>query len=72
LGGSGIGSRLYSELFLALKSFRAYTVIGGLHCRTKRGCAFTRNSDSKKVTRFGQLGFKFNRWIDVTHWQLAL
>lgn len=72
LGKSGIGSRLYNELFAALRSFGAHAVIGGVALPNEASVRLHEKFGFKKVAHFEQVGFKFNRWIDVAYWQLIL
>jgi L-amino acid N-acyltransferase YncA len=72
LGRSGIGSRLYAELFAALRSFGAHAVIGGVALPNEASLRLHEKFGFKKVAQFNEVGFKFNRWIDVTYWQLIL
>jgi L-amino acid N-acyltransferase YncA len=72
MGGSGIGSRLYAELFAALKSRGAHAVIGGVALPNEASVRLHEKFGFRKVAHFEQVGFKFNRWIDVAYWQLIL
>ena len=72
LGQSGIGSRLYADLFAALKSLGAHAVIGGVALPNDASLRLHEKFGFKKVAHFNEVGFKFNRWIDVTYWQLIL
>jgi phosphinothricin acetyltransferase len=72
LGNSGIGSQLYSALFAALKSLGFHAVIGGVALPNDASLRLHRRFGFEKVAHFKQVGFKFDRWIDVTYWQLIL
>jgi phosphinothricin acetyltransferase len=72
LSRSGVGSRLYAELFAALKSLGAHAVIGGVALPNEASVRLHEKFGFKKVAHFNEVGFKFNRWIDVTYWQLIL
>jgi L-amino acid N-acyltransferase YncA len=72
LGRSGIGSRLYAQLFAALKAGGAHAVIGGVALPNDASLRLHQKFGFKKVAHFEQVGFKFNRWIDVTYWQMTL
>jgi L-amino acid N-acyltransferase YncA len=72
LSRSGIGSRLYAELFAALKSFGAHAVIGGIALPNEASLRLHQKFGFEHVAHFKEVGFKFNRWIDVTYWQLIL
>jgi phosphinothricin acetyltransferase len=72
LGNSGTGSRLYAQLFAALKACGTHAVIGGVALPNEASLRLHRKFGFEKVAHFKEVGFKFNRWIDVTYWQLIL
>jgi len=72
LAQSGIGSRLYTELFAALKSAGVHAVIGGVALPNEASVRLHEKFGFRKVAHFSEVGFKFNRWIDVAYWQLNL
>ncbi|HEY0942071.1 MAG TPA: arsinothricin resistance N-acetyltransferase ArsN1 family B [Steroidobacter sp.] len=72
LGNSGTGSRLYARLFAALKAVGAHAVIGGVALPNEASLRLHQKFGFEKVAHFKEVGFKFNRWIDVTYWQLTL
>jgi phosphinothricin acetyltransferase len=72
LSRSGVGSRLYADLFAALKSLGAHAVIGGVALPNEASVRLHERFGFKKVAHFNEVGFKFNRWIDVAYWQLIL
>jgi L-amino acid N-acyltransferase YncA len=72
LGNSGTGSRLYTQLFAALKAGGAHAVIGGVALPNEASLRLHQKFGFEKVAHFKEVGFKFNRWIDVTYWQLTL
>lgn len=72
LGNSGIGSRLYAQLFATLKAGGAHAVIGGVALPNEASLRLHRKFGFEKVAHFKEVGFKFSRWIDVTYWQLIL
>lgn len=72
LGGSGIGSRLYARLFALLKAAGTHVVIGGVALPNEVSLRLHQKFGFEQVAHFKQVGFKFDRWIDVTYWQLIL
>jgi phosphinothricin acetyltransferase len=69
---SGTGSRLYAQLFAALKAAGAHAVIGGVALPNEASVRLHQKFGFEKVAHFKEVGFKFNRWIDVTYWQRIL
>jgi phosphinothricin acetyltransferase len=72
LGNSGTGSRLYAQLFTALKAVGTHAVIGGIALPNDASLRLHRRFGFENVAHFKEVGFKFNRWVDVTYWQLIL
>jgi L-amino acid N-acyltransferase YncA len=72
LGRSGTGSRLYARLFAALKAGGTHAVIGGVALPNEASLRLHQKFGFEKVAHFREVGFKFDRWIDVTYWQLIL
>lgn len=72
LAGSGIGSKLYGELLPSLKSSGMHTAIGGVALPNDASIRLHEKFGFKKIAHFEEVGFKFNRWIDVAYWQRPL
>jgi L-amino acid N-acyltransferase YncA len=67
--GRGIGSRLYAELFSILQARRIHAVMGGIALPNEASVALHEKFGLRKVAQFEEVGFKFDRWIDVGYWQ---
>ena len=72
LGRRGIGSALYARLFADLRDRHAHAAMGGIALPNDASVALHEKCGFKKVAHFEQVGFKFNRWIDVGYWELLL
>jgi L-amino acid N-acyltransferase YncA len=70
--GRGIGSRLYEELFRALRARGIHSVIGGIALPNPASVALHEKFGLEKVAHFKEVGTKFDRWIDVGYWQRVL
>jgi phosphinothricin acetyltransferase len=70
--GRGIGSLLYSRLISSLQALGVHAVIGGVALPNKASVALHEKFGFEKVAHFQQVGFKFNRWIDVAYWERIL
>ncbi len=68
----GIGSRLYEELLSELRASGIHAVIGGITLPNEASVALHERLGFSKVAHFKDVGFKFNRWIDVGYWQRNL
>lgn len=69
---AGVGSALYSQLLPALKAIGVRTVIGGVALPNEASVRLHEKFGFEKCAHFKNVGFKFDRWIDVAYWQRAL
>ncbi len=65
----GWGTRLYENLFSDLKKKSIHVVIGGVALPNTVSIALHEKFGMEKVAHFKEVGFKFNRWVDVGYWQ---
>ena len=70
--GGGIGSRLYGQLIPILRDRRMHAIIGGIALPNAASVALHEKFGLQKVAHFKEVGFKFDRWIDVGYWQCTL
>ena len=69
--GAGLGTRLYQQ-FLGTLPATVHVVIGGIALPNAASVALHERLGFVKVAHFHEVGFKFNRWIDVGYWQKTL
>jgi len=69
---SGIGSELYVQLIADLKKISMHSLIGGIALPNTASVALHEKFGFRKVAQFEQVGWKFDRWIDVGYWELIL
>jgi L-amino acid N-acyltransferase YncA len=67
--GQGIGTELYEALLAVLGSRSIHVVIGGIALPNPACVALHERLGFVKVAHFKEVGYKFNRWIDVGYWQ---
>lgn len=72
LNRGGIGTRLYEQLLPAVKACGVHAVIGGVALPNEASIRLHQKFGFEQVAHFKEVGFKFNRWIDVTYWQVIL
>lgn len=70
--GRGVGRRLYTELLTRLRARGLHRVIGGIALPNPASVGLHESLGFKKVAEFGEIGFKFGRWINVGYWQREL
>lgn len=70
--GRHIGSQLYTELLKILKDQNYHAIIGGLTLPNDASVRLHEKLGFKQVAHFKEVGFKFNKWLDVGFWELIL
>lgn len=70
--GQGRGSALLGGLLTELRTRRFHTAIGGVSLPNEASVALLEKFGFRPVAHFNEVGYKFNRWIDVGYWQLML
>ena len=70
--GKGIGSRLYEELLEQLRALDFHAVIGGISLPNEKSISLHEKFGFKKIAQFHEVGYKFEKWIDVGYWELIL
>ena len=68
----GWGTRLYEALFASLKELPIHVVIGGIALPNEESVALHEKFGMQKVAHFNEVGFKFEKWIDVGYWQVTI
>jgi phosphinothricin acetyltransferase len=69
---TGVGSRLYDRLFPLLRERGVRAVMAGIALPNQASVALHEKRGLSKVAHFKDVGFKFDRWIDVGYWQCVL
>ena len=67
--GKGWGTRLYQELFAALRTTSIRWVLGGIALPNAASVALHEKMGMQRVGLHPGVGYKFGRWIDVGYWQ---
>lgn len=70
--GKGIGTKLYQELLTRIGKGDVHAVIGGIALPNDASIALHEKLGFEKVAQFKEVGYKFNKWIDVGYWELIL
>jgi len=72
LVGSGIGSKLYDALISELRRRSFHCAMGGIALPNAASVALHEKKGFIKVAHFREVGWKFQRRIDVGYWELVL
>ena len=70
--GKGIGTTLYKKLLQELYNLNFHSVIAGIALPNLTSQRLHEKFGFVKVAHFTEVGFKFNKWIDVGYWELIL
>ena len=70
--GKGIGKQLYTQLIDELKEGGFHSVMDVITLPNDPSVKLHEQFGFKKAGHFTEVGFKFNRWMDVGFWELLL
>ncbi len=68
--GKGIGTLLYQELLDRIKEMKIHSIISGIALPNEASVALHKKFGYTKAAHFIEVGYKFDKWIDVGYWQL--
>jgi L-amino acid N-acyltransferase YncA len=70
--GQGHGLALYQVLLERLRSANIHRAIGCISLPNAASIGLHEKLGFRKVGQFTEVGWKFDRWIDVGYWELVL
>lgn len=70
--GQGLGATLYSALVADLQERGRHCAIGRVALPNDASIALHEKLGFVKVAHLREIGYKFDRWIDVGYWELLL
>jgi L-amino acid N-acyltransferase YncA len=70
--GKGRGSALLDAILVELCRRGFHCVMGGISLPNDASVALLQKFGLRQVAHFKEVGYKFDRWIDVGYWQLLL
>lgn len=68
----GIGMRLYRDLLARLAGSGVHKVLGGITVPNEASVQMHKKFGFERVGVMYEVGFKFDRWVDVEYWQKTL
>jgi phosphinothricin acetyltransferase len=68
----GIGLALMDHLLKVAKAFGYHSIIAGITAEQTASVGLHERLGFKQVAYFREVGYKFNRWLDVVQYQLML
>lgn len=69
--GRGVGRSLYRKLLAVLREKDIHSVVGVIALPNPASIALHEQLGFSKVAHFREIGFKFDRWVDVGYWQVS-
>jgi L-amino acid N-acyltransferase YncA len=69
---NGIGSLLYTALISQLTDLGFHAIIGGISLPNEASVALHEKFGFEKIAQFKEVGYKFQKWIDVGYWELLI
>src|SRR4051794_39098585 len=70
--GKGIGKLLLVPLIKEAKQMQLHTIIAGIVANNEASIALHKQFGFVEVAHFKEVGFKFNKWLDLKFLQLML
>jgi phosphinothricin acetyltransferase len=68
----GLGSMLFTYLLEDLKKRNVHTVISAIVLPNKASISLHEKFGFKKVAHFTEVGYKFEKWLDLGYWEIVL
>jgi L-amino acid N-acyltransferase YncA len=68
----GKGTELMEGILPELRSCQIHSVLGGVALPNDASTSLLEKFGFRKVAHLSEVGYKFDRWIDVGYWQLQL
>lgn len=72
LHGKGIGTILYQHLFKEIYKTDVHALIAGICIPNESSVRLHEKFGFKQVSHMKEIGWKFDQWRDVGHWQLVI
>lgn len=70
--GRGIGKMLIPPLIEVAKNLKLHSIVAGIDATNESSLRLHQEFGFKEVAHFRQVGFKFNKWLDLKFLQLIL
>lgn len=70
--GQGIGRLLLQQLISAARELNMHTIVAGIDAENLASQKLHQRLGFEQVGYFRQVGYKFDRWLDLKFWQLVL
>lgn len=71
-GRQGLGTRLYRTLLDQLEAAGVHTILGGIALPNDVSAHMHEKFGFERAGVLREVGYKFDRWIDVEYWQLRV
>ncbi|WP_319372225.1 GNAT family N-acetyltransferase [uncultured Ilyobacter sp.] len=68
----GLGSKLFTSLLEKLKEKNLHAIISAIVLPNDASISLHEKFGFKKVAHFTEVGYKFEKWLDLGYWELIL
>ena len=72
LHGRGMGRQLMGRLLEEVRKTEIHSLVSGIALPNESSVALHEKFGFVKIGLFREIGFKFNKWLDVGYWELIL
>lgn len=70
--GQGIGKLLLKALITAAQQRQFHAIVAGIDADNEASCRLHKQQGFQEVAHFHQVGYKFDRWLDLKFFELLL
>jgi phosphinothricin acetyltransferase len=70
--GRGMGKELMARLLDEARKTDIHALVAGITLPNERSVALHEKFGFRKTARFAEVGYKFNKWLDVGYWELLI
>ena len=72
LRGRGMGRKLMEKLLEEVRKTDIHSLVSGITLPNDSSVALHEKFGFVKIGQFREIGYKFNKWLDVGYWELIL
>jgi phosphinothricin acetyltransferase len=70
--GKGIGRELFGRLLDEVRKTNIHALVSGITLPNEASVALHEKFGFTFISRFNEIGYKLNKWLDVGYWELIL
>ena len=70
--GRGMGAMLMEKLLEEVRATKIHCLVAGITIPNEKSIALHEKFGFRKVAYFSEIGYKFDKWLDVGYWELII